>query len=92
MAPRFPIDEAADPAAGQFIEQALNAMHGGQPPFKWKEDDGRSLIACYAPLWCVPDPGTDSCRRHGRLTNEATPPRLPDNSLRWLRLCIDLML
>ncbi|KAK4107382.1 hypothetical protein N656DRAFT_741989 [Canariomyces notabilis] len=55
MTPRFPIDEAADPAAGKFIEEALNVMHNGPPPFKWKEDDGRSLIACYAPLCYTPE-------------------------------------
>ena len=51
MTPRFPIDEAPDSAARQTMEDALTKMHGGAPPFQWIEDDGRSLIGCYAPLW-----------------------------------------
>lgn len=51
MTPRFPIDEAPDSAAKQTMEDALTKMHGGAPPFQWIEDDGRSLIGCYAPLW-----------------------------------------
>lgn len=50
MAPRFPLDKAPQPDARRVTEEALSSMHGGQPPFQWIEEDGRSLVGCYAPL------------------------------------------
>ncbi|CAJ2509992.1 Uu.00g058920.m01.CDS01 [Anthostomella pinea] len=53
--PRFPIDEAPHPMlARKTMEDALTVMHGGPPPFQWIEEDGRSLIGCYAPLCYSP--------------------------------------
>ncbi|KAI0181679.1 hypothetical protein GGR52DRAFT_50032 [Hypoxylon sp. FL1284] len=54
MEPRFPIGQSPDPAVKQGIEEALVTMHGGPPPFKWVEEDGKSLIGCYAPLSHTP--------------------------------------
>ncbi|KAI1771754.1 hypothetical protein F4818DRAFT_203130 [Hypoxylon cercidicola] len=54
MAPRFPIDEAPDPAARQVMEESLATMHGGAPPFQWIEEDGKSLLGPYAPLCYSP--------------------------------------
>ncbi|KAF2865017.1 hypothetical protein BDV95DRAFT_612980 [Massariosphaeria phaeospora] len=51
--PRFPIHEAPDDAAKKVIEDTLPIIHHGPAPFKWVEDDGTSLIGCYAPLSCT---------------------------------------
>lgn len=50
MAPRFPIQDAPDVSAKKVMEDALQRMHGGTLPFRWVEDDGISLMGCYAPL------------------------------------------
>lgn len=50
MVPRFPLEEAPDTTALKVIEKALGKMHEGGRPFKWIEDDGHSLLGCYAPL------------------------------------------
>ena len=51
MVSRFPFEEAPDTSAKEIMEAALLKMHGGlHPPFQWIEDDGRSLLGCYAPL------------------------------------------
>ncbi|KAK7983233.1 hypothetical protein PG989_010635 [Apiospora arundinis] len=54
MEPRFPINEAPDSDAKQTMERALTNMHGGAPPFQWIEEDGKSLVGCYAPLCYTP--------------------------------------
>jgi hypothetical protein len=51
MSSRFPTEDAPDAAAKDLMENALQKMHGGTIPFQWIEEDGRSLIGCYAPLW-----------------------------------------
>ncbi|KAI0973528.1 AhpD-like protein [Xylaria arbuscula] len=54
MAPRFPFDESPDPEAREVIEQALEKMHSGVPPFKFTEDDNKTLVGCYAPMCYSP--------------------------------------
>ncbi|KAI0415235.1 hypothetical protein F5X98DRAFT_347362 [Xylaria grammica] len=51
---RFPIAEAPDLSARQTIEESLESMHGGPPPFQWVQGDGQSLMGCYAPLCHTP--------------------------------------
>ncbi|KAI0809954.1 hypothetical protein GGR55DRAFT_647432 [Xylaria sp. FL0064] len=51
---RFPIAEASDSSARQTMEEALEIMHGGPPPFQWIQDDGQSMLGCYAPLCYTP--------------------------------------
>jgi hypothetical protein len=50
MDSRFPIAEAPASGPHQAIEEALLALHGGPPPFQWVDEDGNSLLGCYAPL------------------------------------------
>lgn len=47
---RFLIAEAPDSSARQTMEESLKAMHCGPPPFQWVQEDGESLVGCYAPL------------------------------------------
>ncbi|RYP12069.1 hypothetical protein DL767_011507 [Monosporascus sp. MG133] len=54
MAPRFPIDESPDPAARHIMEESLSKMHRGTPPFQYTDNDGKSLVGCYAPLCYSP--------------------------------------
>ncbi|KAK7932313.1 hypothetical protein PG985_003025 [Apiospora marii] len=48
--PRFPFDESPDPATKDVMVEALSKMHRGGPPFQFVEEDGKSLVGCYAPL------------------------------------------
>ncbi|KAI2464633.1 hypothetical protein F4781DRAFT_412364 [Annulohypoxylon bovei var. microspora] len=54
MTPRFPSTEAPDSEARQTVENALLTMHGGPPPFQWIDEDGHSMLGCYAPLCYSP--------------------------------------
>ncbi|KAI1326780.1 hypothetical protein F5Y16DRAFT_374015 [Xylariaceae sp. FL0255] len=51
---RFPIDESPDPLAREVMEQSLAKMHNGNPPFRYTDEDGKSLVGCYAPLCYSP--------------------------------------
>ncbi|KAI1383547.1 uncharacterized protein F4822DRAFT_434658 [Hypoxylon trugodes] len=51
MAHRFSLDDAPDKDAKKLVEESLVAIHGGSPTFKWIEDDGKSLVGNWAPLW-----------------------------------------
>lgn len=61
MTPRFPIQDAPDPTTKQVMEDTLGKMHHGGPPFQWVEDDGSSLIGCYAPLRYAKFPCKTAC-------------------------------
>ncbi|KAI8633364.1 hypothetical protein F5Y19DRAFT_417682 [Xylariaceae sp. FL1651] len=52
--PRFPIDESPDPAAREVMTESLAKMHNGNPPFQYTDEDGKSLVGCYAPLCYSP--------------------------------------
>ncbi|ROT41234.1 hypothetical protein SODALDRAFT_376932 [Sodiomyces alkalinus F11] len=51
MAPRFPLDEAPGGSeAKEVIQEALSKMHGGASPFPWIDEEGNTLLGCYAGL------------------------------------------
>ncbi|KAI1282798.1 hypothetical protein F5Y07DRAFT_197832 [Xylaria sp. FL0933] len=52
--PRFPIDESPDSAAVEVMTESLAKMHNGKPPFQYTDEDGKSLVGCYAPLCYSP--------------------------------------
>ncbi|KAI2780683.1 hypothetical protein F4815DRAFT_469857 [Daldinia loculata] len=54
MAPRFPSSDAPNLGSQKAVENALLTMHGGPPPFRWIDDDGFSMLGCYAPLCYSP--------------------------------------
>ncbi|GLA47458.1 hypothetical protein CBS147343_4982 [Aspergillus niger] len=50
MTHRFPYDEKEHAASKQTIQDALSVMHQNDIPFQWIEEDGSSLLGCYASL------------------------------------------
>lgn len=50
MTHRFPYDEKEHAASKQTIQDALTVMHQNDIPFQWVEEDGSSLLGCYASL------------------------------------------
>lgn len=50
MTHRFPYDEKEHAASKQTIHDALTVMHQNDIPFQWVEEDGSSLLGCYASL------------------------------------------
>ncbi|KAJ5526483.1 hypothetical protein N7494_013133 [Penicillium frequentans] len=53
MTHRFPYDENEHAASKQIIQNALKVMHH-DIPFQWIEEDGSSLLGCYASLTYSP--------------------------------------
>ncbi|KAI1264007.1 AhpD-like protein [Xylariaceae sp. FL1019] len=51
---RFPFDESPDPEARAVMTESLAKMHNGKPPFQYTDEDGQSLVGCYAPLCYSP--------------------------------------
>ncbi|KAI1778651.1 hypothetical protein F4818DRAFT_438806 [Hypoxylon cercidicola] len=55
MSFRFPAEAADTETAIDVVQQAMSIMHQGPAPFKWIDDDSKTLLGCFAPFSYTPE-------------------------------------